>query len=338
MTKSISIGLPNVSHLLLSGTMTTNCSFTNCSFTEVDRLMKSLELAIYVPIFVCGLVLNILALVVFCFLLRKWTESTIYMTNLALLDLLLLLLLPFKMHATIHHWEAHHRFLCSFLESLYFVGMYGSIYTIACIAVDRWVAIRHPFRAKQLRSRRAALGTCILVWVVVLGGTSPIYSFRTVEKGSFHCFHGFSEKGWRPEVISCLLGFGFVGPALVLVVCSAQSIRTLRQSGNESHKNRACVRIIYSSLCAFLVPFTPSHLGILLQFLVRRDVIQDCMAKTRISLFLQVAMSLANVTCCLDALCYYFITREVRTSKQTFTFRRSKSISQKRATTSTSEL
>uniref|UniRef100_A0A8C7VAF1 G-protein coupled receptors family 1 profile domain-containing protein n=2 Tax=Oncorhynchus mykiss TaxID=8022 RepID=A0A8C7VAF1_ONCMY len=311
---------------------------TNCSFTEVDRLMKSLELAIYVPIFVCGLVLNILALVVFCFLLRKWTESTIYMTNLALLDLLLLLLLPFKMHATIHHWEAHHRFLCSFLESLYFVGMYGSIYTIACIAMDRWVAIRHPFRAKQLRSRRAALGICILVWVVVLGGTSPIYSFRTAGNGSFHCFHGFSEKGWRPDVISCLLGFGFVGPALVLVVCSAQSIRTLRQSGKESHKNRACVRIIYSSLCAFLVPFTPSHLGILLQFLVRQDVIQDCMAKTNISLFLQVAMSLANITCCLDALCYYFITREVRTSKQTFTFRRSRSSSQRRATTSTSEL
>ncbi|CAB1317613.1 unnamed protein product [Coregonus sp. 'balchen'] len=311
---------------------------TNCSFTEVDSLMKSLELAIYVPIFVCGLVLNILALVVFCVLLRKWTESTIYMTNLALMDLLLLLLLPFKMHATIHHWAAHHRILCSFLESLYFVGMYGSVYTIACIAVDRWLAICHPFRAKQLRSPRAALGTCILVWVMVLGGTSPIYSFRTAEKGSFHCFHSFSDQGWRQEVIGCLLGFGFVGPALVLVVCSAQSIGTLRQSGQESPKSRACVRTIYSSLCAFLVPFTPSHLGILLQFLVHRCVIEDCVAKTRISLFLQVAMSLANITCCLDAVCYYFITREVRTSKQTFNLRRSRSISQKRATTSTSEL
>ncbi|CAB1326062.1 unnamed protein product [Coregonus sp. 'balchen'] len=300
--------------------------------------MTSLELAIYMPIFVFGLVLNILALVVFCIFLRKWSESTIYMTNLALMDLLLLLLLPFKMHATNHQWAAHHRFLCSFLESLYFVGMYGSIYTIACIAVDRWVAIRHPFRAKQLRSPRAALGTCILVWVVVLGGISPIYGFRKAEDVSFHCFHSFSEKGWSPKVIGCLLSFGFVGPALVLVVCSAQTIRTLRQSGQESPKSRACVKIIYSSLCAFLVPFTPSHLGILLQFLVHRGLIEDCLAKTRISLFLQVAMSLANITCCLDALCYYFIAREVRSSKQTFTFRRSRSISQKRATTSTSEL
>ncbi|XP_055723143.1 G-protein coupled receptor 55-like [Salvelinus fontinalis] len=308
----------------------------NCSFDEVDLLMTSLELVIYVPIFVFGLILNVLALVVFCIFLRKWSESTIYMTNLALMDLLLLLLLPFKMHATNHQWAAHHRFLCSLLESLYFVGMYGSIYTIACIAVDRWVAICHPFRAKQLRSPRAALGTCILVWVVVLGGISPIYGFRKEETGYFHCFHTFSKEGWHPKVIGCLLSFGFVGPALVLVVCSAQSIRTLRQSGQESPKSRSCVKIIYSSLCAFLVPFTPSHLGILLQFLVHQSLIEDCLAKTRISLYIQVTMSLANITCCLDALCYYFITTEVRSSKQTFTFRRS--MSQKRATTSTSEV
>lgn len=238
----------------------------NCSFEAVDRLMRSLELAIYLPIFLIGLALNAVALVVFCILLRKWTESTIYMTNLALMDLLLLLLLPFKMHATNHLWGAHRRVFCSVLESFYFVGMYGSIYTIVCIAVDRWVAICYPFRAKLLRSPRAALGTCVLVWVVVLGGISPIYGFRQAGEGDFHCFHGFSEKGWSPVVIGCLQVFGFLGPALVLVGCSVQSIRALRASGQESPKSG--VRIIYSSLCAFLVPFTPSHLAILLQFLV----------------------------------------------------------------------
>ncbi|XP_062338382.1 G-protein coupled receptor 55 isoform X1 [Osmerus eperlanus] len=238
---------------------------TYCSFEEVDRLMTSLELVIYIPIFLMGLVLNTLALVVFCVLLRKWTESTIYMTNLALMDLLLLLLLPFKMHATNNQWSPKHRLLCSFLESMYFVGMYGSIYTIVCIAVDRWVAIKHPFRAKQLRSPQAALGTCVLVWFLTLGGISPIYGFRQAGDEDFHCFHGFSEKGWTPAVVGCLEVFGFLGPALVLVGCSVQSVKTLKNSGQE---RRACERIIYSSLCAFLLPFTPSHLAILLQFLV----------------------------------------------------------------------
>lgn len=303
---------------------------TNCSFKEVDHLMTSLELVIYVPIFVFGMILNVLALVVFCVLLRKWTESTIYMTNLALMDLLLLLLLPFKMHATNNKWSARHQLLCSFLESMYFVGMYGSIYTIMCISMDRWVAIKHPFRAKQLRSPRKALGICVLVWLLTLGGISPIYGFRQTGEGEFHCFHGFSEKGWSPAVIGCLEVFGFLGPALVLVGCSAQSVHALNKSNQESTKKRACVRIIYSSMCAFLIPFTPSHLAILLQFLVRQGVIKDCWTKTRISLFLQVSMSLANITCCLDAMCYYFIAHEVRSSKQAFrerTFSNRKTIS-----------
>lgn len=232
--------------------------------------MKYLELVIYVPIFVLGLILNVVALLVFCVVMRKWTESTIYMTSLALMDLLLLFPLPFKMHATTHLWPAHLQPLCSMLESLYFVGIYGSIYIIMCIAGDRWVAICHPFKAKQLRSPKAALGTCVVVWVLVLAVISPtIYRFRGAGQADFHCFHSFSEKGWSPQVIICLQVFGFLLPALVVVYCAVQTIWALQQSGQHSPQSQACVKIIYSSLSAFLVPFTPSHLGILLQFLVR---------------------------------------------------------------------
>lgn len=243
---------------------------SNCSFDDVDHLMTYLELAIYIPIFVAGLILNVAALLVFCVFLRKWTESTIYMTSLALMDLLLLFPLPFKMHATNNTWPAHLQPLCSVLESLYFVGIYGSIYTIMCIAVDRWVAICHPFKAKQLRSPKVALGTCLGVWVLALAAISPTtYRFRKAVQKEFHCFHEFSEKGWSPLVIICLQVFGFLGPALVVVYCSVQTIWALKQSGQRSPQSRACVKIIYSSLSAFLLPFTPSHLGILLQFLVR---------------------------------------------------------------------
>lgn len=242
----------------------------NCSFEEVDHLMKYLELVIYVPIFVCGLILNTAALLVFCLFLRKWSESVIYMSSLALMDLLLLFLLPFKMHATSNPWPAHLQPLCSVLESLYFVGIYGSIYTILSIAVDRWLAICHPFRAKQLRSPRAALLACGGVWLVMLGVIFPTsYRFREPGEMDFHCFHRLSEKVWSPVVIVCLLVFGFLGPSLVLVYCSLQIIWALQQSGQSSPQSRACLKIIYSGLSAFLLPFTPSHLAILLQFLVR---------------------------------------------------------------------
>lgn len=243
---------------------------SNCSFNAVDNVMKYLELVIYVPIFVVGLIFNILALLVFCVSLRKWTESTIYMTSLALMDLLLLFPLPFKMHATNNLWPAPMQPVCSVLESLYFFGIYGSIYTIMCIAMDRWVAICHPFKAKQLRSPKAALGACVAVWGLVLAVIFPTtYQFRKAGQADFHCFHRFSDKGWSPPLIICLQVFGFLGPALVVIYCSVQTVWTLKVSGQHSPTSQACVKIIYSGLSAFLVPFTPSHLAILLQFLVR---------------------------------------------------------------------
>lgn len=308
---------------------------SNCSFNATDQLMSSLELVIYVPVFFFGLILNTAALLVFCVFLRKWTESTIYMTSLALMDLLLLFPLPFKMHAAHHLWPGDLQPLCSVLESLYFVGIYGSIYTIMCIAVDRWVAICHPFRAKQLRSPGAALGACVGVWLLVLAAISPtMYRLREAGRDRFHCFHSFSPEGWRPTVIVCLQVFGFLLPAAVVVCCSAQTIWTLQQSGQHSAQSRACVKIIYSSLSAFLLPFTPSHIAIFLQFLVHQRLIEDCSHQTRISLFIQLALCLSNVTCCLDALCYYFIAHEVRSSRR---FRASVT-GLRRATSSTSEL
>ncbi|XP_013886530.1 G-protein coupled receptor 55 [Austrofundulus limnaeus] len=307
----------------------------NCT-DQADQLMKVLELVIYIPVFVVGLLLNVAALLVFCVYLKKWTESTIYMTSLALMDLLLLLPLPSKMHAVNHEWDGTLWPLCSFLENLYFVGTYGSIYMITCIAVDRWLAICHPFKAKQLRSPRAAVISCLGIWVLVISATFPVtFRFRESNQSKIHCFHRFSEKGWSPAVISCVMFFGFLGPVVVVVLCSAHTISALQQSGQRSSQSRACVKIICSSLCAFLLPFTPSHLGIFLQFLVHQNVFQDCEAKSRISLFLQLTMCLSNISCCLDALCYYFIAHEVRNTK---TLIRRTLSSQRRATCSSSEL
>ncbi|XP_014827342.1 PREDICTED: G-protein coupled receptor 55-like [Poecilia mexicana] len=314
-----------------------NSSSSGCSFREVDEPMKHVELAIYIPIFIVGMFFNLGALLVYCRCLRKWTESTIYMTSLALMDLLLLLPLPFKMHAAYHTWPQEFQFACSFLENLYFVGTYGGIYMIMCIGVDRWLAICHPFKAKQLRSPKAAVMTCMGIWVLVFTAIFPVtFNLRTVVKNDFHCFHRFSENGWSPKVIVCLQIFGFLAPALTLVCCSAQVIWTLQESGQRSTTSQACVKIICSGLCCFLVPFTPSHLAIFLQFLVHQKVIVDCGSMKSISMFLQTTMCLSNITCCLDGLCYYFIADEVKKNTKN-NFRMSR-LSQRRGNSSTSEL
>lgn len=294
---------------------------STCSTEQVDKLVQSLELAIYVPIFVFGIILNAIAICVFCFVFKKWTESTIYMINLAVMDLLLLLQLPFKMHATNNKWSANKKHFCSFLESLYFMAMYGSIYIIMFISMDRYIGICLPFHAKNLRSKKNVRIVCLVIWVFVIAVTSPVYMFHEEDekRKDFHCFHGFSNKAWHPVLIVCLEVFGFLLPALVLIYCSAKCIHTLRNPNfTKTRDKQSGVWVIYSSLCAFLVPFTPCHIAIFLQFLVHRSIISECDIMRKISLFLQLSLHLANITCCLDAIFYYFVAKEVRASKDRF--------------------
>ncbi|KAJ8274585.1 hypothetical protein COCON_G00092100 [Conger conger] len=296
--------------------MASSVNMSECNLTDMDDKMNTVRLVIYIPIFICGAILNVIALVVFCFQLKKWNVSTIYMTNLVLMDLLLLFSLPFRMYNS--EWAADKRLLCSFLESLYFVSIYGSIYTITCISIDRYIGISHALWFKVLRSPRKALLVCATIWALVFGATAPVYGFHTGDTGDFRCFHGFSDKGWNLALIACLQVFGFLLPAAVLVACSTLVVRKIHRSNKSSQKNQACVRVIYSGLVAFLVPFTPSHLAILLQFFVRRGAITDCRLQANISVFVQLAMTLANITCCLDGVCYYFVTKEVRNSSGSF--------------------
>ncbi|KAM4694383.1 G-protein coupled receptor 55-like [Discoglossus pictus] len=292
-----------------------NGSHRNCSFSEVNAIVSDLQLMIYIPTFVVGLVLNLWALWIFCFSLRKCTEASIYLMNLAILDLFLLLSLPIKMYFS-QPTSTGHRHLCSFVESLYFTNMYGSIYTIMFISLDRYIAIKHLFWAKILRSPKKTLGVCIVIWIFVWTVSVFIFDFNKADQINMRCFHNMSDHVWSTQNIISLEFLGFLIPLAVMVYCSIHIIRTLLDheviSKQDDRAKSIVKRIIITNLAVFLLSFTPSHLGIFLQFLVRQHVISECSSQQNISLFVQVALCMANVNCCLDAWCYYFAVKEFR--------------------------
>lgn len=290
--------------------MSQHNSSQNCSFIDVDKLMKTLQMAVHIPTFLLGLLLNLLAIRSFSSFLKKWpgyAATSIYMINLAIFDLLLVLSLPFKMvlSGVEHPWSA----FCTLVECLYFISTYGSVFTICCISLDRFLAIRYPFLASHLRSPRKTLGTCCVIWVLVWIGSIPVYSFHG-KKENYMCFHNMSNSTWSARVFFPLQVFGFLLPMAVMGFCSATSIRILLGLRDRSH--RACIRTIAVSLMVFVASFLPVHLAYCLQFLVRNGFIVDCRARQRISLFLQLSMCFSNVNCCLDVFCYYFVIKEFR--------------------------
>ncbi|NWU54397.1 GPR55 protein, partial [Dromas ardeola] len=286
-------------------------SSRECNFDDIDRLAKTLQLGISIPIFILGLVLNALALSVFCCFWKKQTKTSVYMINLALADILLILSLPLKLHYSDAKAPG---LLCSFIESLYFVNMYGSIFIIVCITVDRYICIKHPFEGRANQSPKWAILSCSVIWAVAWFCSSPMYIFH--KKNHLNCFRNMStQAAWSIPIIVSVEIFGYLIPLTVMVFCSAQNILILLNHKSQAKKKvegSGSLRVIIINLVVFLVCFTPVHLAICLQCLVRQHVIKDCSLKQSISFFIQVSMTLANLNCCLDAIFYYFAAKEFR--------------------------
>lgn len=287
-----------------------------CSFDEVDKITNTLQMVVHIPTFFLGLLLNLLAIRHFgAFLKTGWSghmATATYMINLAVFDLLLVLSLPFKIVLSYKKWPLSD--LCTLVESLYFVSMYGSIFTICFISVDRFLAIQFPLLARSLRSARTTLGVCCGIWVLVWVGSIPVYSFHR-ENEEFRCFHNMSNSTWTASVVLPLELFGFLLPLGVMTFCSSKIILVLLSRLDRIQnwaQQRACIWTVATSLAIFVVSFLPVHLGLFLQFLVHSGVIVECKVRQNISLFLQLSQCFSNLNCCLDVFCYYFVIKEFR--------------------------
>lgn len=289
-----------------SAGMTNNSD--NCSFKAIDSLAWKVQVGLSIPTFILGMVLNSLALWVCCRLQREQTKTSVYMISLVLSDVLLLLSLPLKLHFSTHNISG---LVCSFLQAIYFVNTYTSIFIIVCITVDRYRCIRNPFQGRANQSPMKAILICCFICAAAWICSIPTFVFHKEE--SIPCFHNMTDQMWSAPFIVSLEIIGFLIPLAVMVFCSSQTIWILLQhetQGENEVEIRSSRRVIVMNLVVFLVCFTPLHLGICLQCLVRQGVIVSCSLRQSISLLLQVSMTFANVNCCLDAIFYYFAAKE----------------------------
>ncbi|CAM5174719.1 unnamed protein product [Natator depressus] len=243
--------------------------------------------------------------------IRKLTESTIYVVSLITLDTLLLFTLPFKIisYGSQNKWNLGSAF-CSFLESLYFVNMYGSILISACMCVDRYIAIRHPLLAISLRSTKKAAMVCSIVCVGVWAGTSFTYQFH--DSTPTTCFYGFSNKTWENPAVPIILETAFSGSLIAMIFCTVQIIICLKRSRRPDDPltdTSKSVKIVMANLATFVVCFTPFHVMFFLYYLVKKEVITSNLQQI-IRPLVQISLCWANLNCCLDAICYYFVLKE----------------------------
>ncbi|NXN07970.1 GPR35 protein, partial [Indicator maculatus] len=284
-------------------------NLSSCNISQYESF-PLVQLCVYIPVFLLGILLNTLALWVFCCKLGRWTETRVYMVNLSVADCLLLFTLPFKTLFQFHHLKVSR--WCLVLEGGYFINRLMSISIITVVAADRYLAIKYPLKAKVLRSPLKAAFASGFLWIAITCVTSLIKKLEDRGQDEF-CFEKSSVK---PSVITlAAVIVGFFIPLVVVSYCSIQVIAELMRKKNETcHKEkviRKAVYIVSANMAVFIICFLPLYLGHLLRF-VMDSISSNCSAIQRVNNFVHLASVLANTNCCLDAICYYFVNKEFK--------------------------
>ncbi|XP_065496574.1 G-protein coupled receptor 35-like [Caloenas nicobarica] len=280
----------------------------NC--TEDDDTLQNgvalFQLIVYIPVLSLGIPLNMIAFWIFCCKLKRWTETRVYMINLMVADSFLLFSLPFLLYFTKYDYPTDK--LCSIIRNIYFTNMPMSILIITLIAIDRYIAIKFPLKAKILRSPLKSASICGFLWIALI-----IYSFLRPafqkEMEQF-CFQKQSIEPNYSMLFSII--FGYFIPLGIVIFCSVQVIKCLKKkittSPHETKLIQKAIKIVSVNLCVFVICFSPFHIALLLRFAV--DVHRACSLLLEATISIKICSCIANSNCCLDAFCYYFAAKE----------------------------
>ncbi|KAG8441494.1 hypothetical protein GDO86_007021 [Hymenochirus boettgeri] len=263
-------------------------------------LPRAVYITGYSIIMTFGLVLNITAVWFFTRLKTVRSPTFVYMKNLAFVDLLLVCTLPLIIydHASppLTDFTRIHT-LCTISVTFLLLNMYGSIFLLACISLDRCLAVCFPIRSQ--RFRRFAPWMCAGVWILNIGACATFY-IRGISNTN-ECFpdHPRVVSKMAPTTASLLMGF--LLPLVIMAVSSCSLLRAVgkSQSAREGMVNRdKIVRMLTVNLAIFLFCFLPYH-TVLLSYQIWEP---NCTLREAY----RIALLMACSNTVLDPMAYYF--------------------------------
>ncbi|XP_071995711.1 G-protein coupled receptor 35-like [Engystomops pustulosus] len=280
-----------------------------CTFMNKSLPFQTFTLITYIPLFIFGIICNVLALWIFCCKLQKWTETTLFMLNLIVTDILVVLTFPFRIYSFLHKWDLGSE-LCKVLMSFYFLNIYMSIFTITAIALDRYLAVKHPMKYKYWISLKKASISCGILWIIFI----TLGILRNLESRDYTLTTCFQKETTYPFNFSLVfVVVGFVLPLLVISFCSGEVIMTLRVKNTldiyKQSSVRKAVKIVIANLVCFIICFLPIHVGYTIRF-VAENLEVSCDMLEKVNKFIHVANFMANSNCVLDSVGYYFAASE----------------------------
>lgn len=171
-------------------------------------------------------------------------------------DLLLLLCLPFHTSAlTLGFWPFG-SFMCKVISFMGVACSAASVFTLAALAVTRYLIVVHPTWAYRTKMHRHIKLTVALLWIPAFALAAPQFAFRTLTVSSaVYCFAFLSDLSQLVYSIALFL-FGFALPLSIIVLMYAKIYCFLRHAqllGNASQLERYQSQVTHTSALLVLV-------------------------------------------------------------------------------------
>ncbi|XP_066201560.1 C-X-C chemokine receptor type 2-like [Saccopteryx leptura] len=297
----------------LTGTPPTGTAYTPCP-VDTAKLNKVAVVVIYALVFLLSLLGNSLVMLVVLYSRVSRSVTDIYLLNLAMADLLFALTLPIWAVSKAKGWIFGTP-LCKVVSLLKEVNFYSGILLLACISVDRYLAIVHATRTLT-QKRHWVKFICLGIWALSLILSLPVFLTRSVVKShgsSPVCYEdmGANTTKWRIVMRVLPQTFGFLLPLLVMLFCYGLTLRTLFQA-HMGQKHRA-MRVIFAVVLVFLLCWLPYNLVLMADTLMRLGVIEEsCDRRNDIDRALNATEVLGFFHSCLNPFIYAFIGQKFR--------------------------
>ena len=296
---------------------------TVCEKSDVRSFARIFLPVVYVFCLVVGLAGNTLVVAVYAYRKRLKTMTDVYLTHLAVADLFLLFTLPFWAANAVQGWELGGA-LCKIVSASYTVNFTCCMLLLACISLDRYLALGRAQGRQQgvlgrALHRRHSGKVCVSVWAMALLLGLPELIFSTVRESTSRrlCLTVYpyimaQELKASLEVVEVLLSF--LIPLLVMVYCYYHVGQALRGLPEQSRGRKwKAVRVMLLVVGVFVVTQLPYNTVKVYRAMDSvYTLVTHCGASKALDHAAQLTESLALIHCCLNPVLYALVGSSFR--------------------------
>lgn len=297
----------------------------NFQICLVSNFYKRILLPVsYSLVFMLGLALNGALLWCVCSRTRRWCSTVIYMTNLAVADLLYVLSLPplIISNAMGGLWPFGN-VICKTVRFFFFVNLHCSMMFLTCVSVHRFLGVCFPIAAVRLRTKKLALFASGSVWVLAAAEILPtlVFAHSGVIYNMTVCFEMTNPNNFSvyfPYGLFLAI-VGFLIPFLIVVTCYCSMIKVLYCRAADSISKARTARMRNKSLSTllvvclmFVVCFVPYHIARTVYLFVRVYMAGDCRLLNVVMISYEVWKPVVSFNSCANPLLYFWGSRRYR--------------------------